>query len=178
MQLLTNEVEKQSFSGEGKKYIFDYIYNIVRQKQEQTKKQEQDQLQRQYTQSALISNNFQNYKVTNGYNFSGYNITKYLGLVSGEVVEGTGLVSDLRADFSDLFGTTSKTYSKKIKNVKKAALSDMISEAISLGANAIIGVSYNNMIFSRDMIGVSVNGTAVYIEPEEKWSEEQKKYVW
>lgn len=118
--------------------------------------------------------NIKNYfKVTNGYNFCGYNITKYLGLVSGEVVEGTGMVSDLRANFSDIFGTTSKTYSEKIKRIKKAALSDMISEATSLGANAIIGISYNSMIFTGNMIGISVNGTAVYIEPEGKQSEEQ-----
>lgn len=104
------------------------------------------------------------HKLTTGYTFDNYNITKYIGLVSGEIVVGTGFLSDFKANISDLFGTESKTYSNKLKAAKRAALYDMITESIKGGGNAIIGVSYEYLTFSGNMIGISANGTSVKIE--------------
>lgn len=104
------------------------------------------------------------HKLTTGYNFEGYNITNYLGLVSGEIVMGTGFLADLKASLSDLFGTKSKAYSDKLKDAKKAALNNMIIESINNEGDAIIGISYEYITFSGNMIGISVNGTSVKIE--------------
>ena len=105
-----------------------------------------------------------NHIFTTGYNFEGYRIIEYLGLVSGESVIGTGYISDLKAGFSDLFGVESEAYSNKIKYVKKAALYDLLHESVEKGGNATIGISYDYVTFSGNMIGVSVNGTCVKIE--------------
>ena len=105
-----------------------------------------------------------NHKMTTGYSFQGYNITDYIGLVSGEIVVGTGFLSDLKAGISDLLGTQSMTYSNKLKEAKKVALYDMITDSIKNGGNAIIGISYSYITFSGNMIGIAVNGTAVKIE--------------
>ena len=88
-------------------------------------------------------------------------------LVSGEIVIGTGYFSNLEASFSDIFGVQSTEYSDKIKKAKTFALNDMIAESTEKGGNAIIGVSYDIITFNRDMIGVSVNGTSVIVEPEQ-----------
>ena len=67
---------------------------------------------------------------------------------------------------SDFFGAVSKKYSLKIQKAKNRAVYDMIKDSVSRGANAIIGLSYGYITFSRDMIGVSVTGTSVIIEPD------------
>lgn len=105
-----------------------------------------------------------NHKLTTGYNFEGYSITNYIGLVSGEIVIGTGFLSDFKASVADLFGVESKAYSDKLKDAKKTALHDMIVESVKNGGNAVIGISYEYVVFSGNMIGISVNGTSVKIE--------------
>lgn len=103
------------------------------------------------------------HKVTTGYDFQGYRIEKYVGLVSGEIVCGTGMLKDFKASVSDLFGAESKAYAGTIKAAKKSVLVDMIKESISFGGNAIIGIDYDIITLGGNMIGVSVNGTSVII---------------
>lgn len=103
--------------------------------------------------------------LTTGFDFSGYIIKEYKGLVSGECVIGTGILSDFLSGFSDLTGTKSKAYSEKMKEVKKEALNEMIVESVNRGGNAIIGISYSHVTFAgSNMIGISVNGTSVCLE--------------
>ena len=108
--------------------------------------------------------NVKEHKLTTGYNFENHRITKYNGIVSGEVVLGTGFLADFKASFSDLFGTESKSYSNKLKEAKRLAIYDMITESLTLKGNAIIGITYNYVTFTGNMIGISVTGTSVNIE--------------
>lgn len=104
------------------------------------------------------------HKLTTGYNFERCNIIKYNGVVSGETVIGTGFLSDFKAGISDFFGGESKVYSNKLKEAKQAAMYDMIIESVKLGGNAVIGIAYNYVMFTGNMIGISVTGTSVLIE--------------
>ena len=63
-----------------------------------------------------------------------------------------------------MFGVESKAYSDKLKDAKKTALHDMIVESVKNEGNAVIGISYEYVVFSGNMIGISVNGTSVKIE--------------
>lgn len=110
----------------------------------------------------------QKHKVSTGYNFENYEITEYIGLVSGESVIGTGWFSTIEAGLSDFLGSGAATYSEKMKKAKEEAIIDMITESIKIEGNAIIGISFQFLTFSGDMIGVSVNGTAVKIRKIEK----------
>ena len=74
-----------------------------------------------------------------------------------------GGLSTMESGISDFLGVESTTYSDKIKRAKKVALNDMVKESIAKGGNAIIGISYEIISLSRDMIGVSVNGTSVIV---------------
>lgn len=109
-----------------------------------------------------------NHKLTTGYNFEGCHIIKYNGVVSGETVIGTGFLADFKAGMSDLFGVESKAYSYKLKEAKRAAMYDMITESLDLGGNAIIGITYSYVTFAGNMIGISVNGTSVNINRNQK----------
>lgn len=52
----------------------------------------------------------ENHVITTGYNFDGYCIKAYKGVISGSVVLGTGFLSELGAGISDLFGSQSEVF--------------------------------------------------------------------
>ena len=103
------------------------------------------------------------FKVTTGYDFEGYQIMDYKGIVSGDIVLGTGFISEFAASWSDAFGTTSNTFAGKMKTAKQKALKQLMSNAMITGANAVIGIDFDYTMFSNNMLGVSANGTAVVI---------------
>ena len=114
--------------------------------------------------NAMHQKKIDSHMLTTGYDFQGYKIEKYLGLVSGDCVVGTGIIADLFSDFSDITGAKSKTFSSKMKDIKQAAVQEMIEDSVRLGGNAIIGITYDHITFSgKNMIGISVNGTSVKI---------------
>ena len=102
--------------------------------------------------------------LTSGYDFEGYNIVEYLGFCSGECVLGTGFLSNLEADISDILGIGSTFYKEKLAKAKGFAAQNLEQQALSRGANAVIGVDLDYTMFSSNMIGVMMNGTAVKIE--------------
>lgn len=104
------------------------------------------------------------FMTTTGYNFEGYAIKKYLNIVNGKIVLGTGFLSELSASVTDFLGTTSGTIQGKIGKAKAMALENMIQSALGLGANAIIGIDFDITTLSNNIIAVSANGTAVVIE--------------
>lgn len=104
--------------------------------------------------------------VTTGYNFEGYHIKEYLNLIHGEIVIGTGYYSELTASISDIFGLSSNAFKGKLVQAKKAVEDQMITNAVVVGANAIISVDFDILTFSNNMIAVSGNGTAVVVEKE------------
>lgn len=102
--------------------------------------------------------------ITTGYNFDGYKITDYKGVVSGETVIGTGLISEFLASVDDAMGMNSNSFSAKLRKVKENALGKLKIQSALAGGNAVIGVDFDYITFSNNMIGVSANGTAVVIE--------------
>ena len=110
-----------------------------------------------------------NFKITTGYNFEGYNIVDYRGVVSADVVAGTGVVSELLAGFTDTFGKRSGSFEGKLSKARQDVLTEMKRKAVeNARANALIGVDLDIVTFSNDMIGVSGLATAVRIERIEK----------
>lgn len=111
-----------------------------------------------------IDNRRINHMLTSGYNFEGYKIVSYNGIVSGEVVLGTGFLSEFSASISDLFGSVSEEFSAKMVKAKEIATLKMTNLSASKGGNAIIGVDFDYTTFGNNMIAVSANGTSVVIE--------------
>lgn len=106
--------------------------------------------------------------ITTGFNFEGYEIVKYCGLVSGEIVLGTGFLSEFSASVSDFFGSFSNKFANKMGEAKLAATSQLIANAVAKGGNAVIGVDFDYITFGNNMIGVSANGTAVVVKKIEE----------
>lgn len=163
-------VDEAGFLPKGKEYVLSFIescsqeiYNKLKLLEEEQQKIQQtilDDSQRQIKQQELIRNHL----VTMGYNFEGYKIKKYISVLSGSVVLGTGFLSEIGANISDLLGTRSTLFSDKLEEAREYALNNLILKSAEKDGNAIIGVNFDYITFSGNMIGVIANGTAVEIE--------------
>ena len=101
--------------------------------------------------------------MTTGYDFEGYKIIQYKGIISGECVLGTGFLAEFNASISDLTGSKSEVFSNKLKEAKSHALFNLQESCYVEGGNAIIGIDFDYVTFASNMIGVIANGTAVVV---------------
>lgn len=92
-------------------------------------------------------------------------VQRYLGVVTGEVILGANIVRDLFASITDIFGGRSGKYEEVLARGREQALRELEDKALSLGANAVIGVDidYETIGARGSMLMVSVSGTAVIL---------------
>lgn len=96
----------------------------------------------------------------------GKRITHYYGIVSGETIIGANVFRDLFASIRDIVGGRAGSYEEVLREAKDTALREMQEQAISRGANAVIGVDldYETVGSNGSMLMVTACGTAVTIE--------------
>lgn len=96
----------------------------------------------------------------------GKRITKYYGIVTGEIIIGANLFRDFFASIRDIVGGRSGSYEEVLRQAKDTALREMQDQAALLGANAVVGVDldYETVGDSGSMLMVTASGTAVRIE--------------
>ena len=101
--------------------------------------------------------------VTTTPNLEGRKIKKYIGIVSGEAIMGANVFKDFFAGIRDIVGGRSASYEKELRKAKQIALDEMIEQAESLGANAILAVDldYETLGQGGSMLMVTASGTAV-----------------
>ena len=102
--------------------------------------------------------------LTSGFNFEGYEIVEYLGLISSVIVLGTSERDERELRFADKWGIMSDRFSNRLKQAKEIALNELVQQAEAMGSNAIIGINTDFQIFSDNIIGSTANGTAVKIQ--------------
>jgi len=101
----------------------------------------------------------------------GYEIDRYLGIVSAQVVAGTDVFTDIVASFSDFFGGRSGVYKRELSAIGKEALEELRGKCDRLGANALVGVRIDHDEISgkgKAMLMVTASGTAVVASPTRK----------
>ncbi|HEY8900408.1 MAG TPA: YbjQ family protein [Chthoniobacterales bacterium] len=106
-------------------------------------------------------------KTTTGFDFEGYVITDYKGLVRGITVRSPTLVQGLLGGLKSIVGGRIGAYTEMCEQARQHALDSLIEHATQLGANAIIGVRYDaSEVVSRESATeVLCYGTAVSIRP-------------
>lgn len=104
--------------------------------------------------------------VTTTNSVEGHKVTRYITVVSGEVIMGANIIRDLAAGIRDLTGGRSKGYEKTLQKSRSEALNEMVQNAQAVGANAVIGVDidYETVGQNGSMLMVTVSGTAVVLE--------------
>ncbi|HEV2528706.1 MAG TPA: heavy metal-binding domain-containing protein [Thermomicrobiales bacterium] len=104
--------------------------------------------------------------VTTTASLEGRRITRYLGLVNGEAILGVNIAKDLFASVRDVIGGRSNTYEQELDRARDLAINEMVAQAQSFGANAVIGVDldYETLGNGGSMLMVAAAGTAVVYE--------------
>jgi len=95
----------------------------------------------------------------------GYEIEEVHGIVTGHAVAGANAFKDLKGKFTDFFGGRSSTYEKVLHKYEVVVVEIMIEKAKEVGANAVLGISFDFEVMSFDgqMLMIMTTGTAMTI---------------
>jgi len=102
--------------------------------------------------------------ITTSSSLEGFKVNSQLGLVRGITVRSRGLGGNIAGGFMAMFGGKSAIYTELCENSREEALKLMISNAESLGANAIINMRYESNEVMQGLTEVLAYGTAVIVE--------------
>ena len=93
----------------------------------------------------------------------GRQVRDYLGVVTGEVIVGANIFSDLFASVRDIVGGRSGAYEGALRDARKQAFAELQAEARELGADAVIGIDIDYEVLGKagSMLMVTASGTAV-----------------
>ena len=116
------------------------------------------------TASRTTSNRMTDITITTTDTLEGQTISDYLGVVSGEAVIGANVVSDMAAGIRNVVGGRSGSYEKKIATGRSEAIDDIQAEAADLGADAVVGSSFDYEEMAEGMLWVNLSGTAVTLD--------------
>lgn len=97
----------------------------------------------------------------------GQRIVRYVGVVAGEAILGTGFDQTITASLRDLTGGRVSGWEVQIQQARYAALTEMCERAQAAGANAVVGVAIDYEFVGQggSIVFVSATGTAVVAEP-------------
>ncbi len=96
----------------------------------------------------------------------GKKIVDYKGIVFGEVISGVDFIKDFAAGLTNFFGGRSGSYEGELIEARERAIAEMSDRALSIGANAIVGVDVDYEVLGQanNMLMVTASGTAVVVE--------------
>jgi uncharacterized protein YbjQ (UPF0145 family) len=101
---------------------------------------------------------------TTSFDFEGYRIIRYLGVVRGITVRSRSVVGQFAAGVQQVFGGNITIYTELCENARGEAFELMLQHAAALGANALIGVRYDANDVTDGVTEVLAYGTAVVLE--------------
>ncbi len=103
--------------------------------------------------------------ITTTYTIEGYRISEYKGLVRGVVVRAPTIVQGLLGSLKNIIGGRIGSYTDMCEQTREQAYQVMIEHAKALGANAIVGVSYDaaEVVSKESATEVLCYGTAVVV---------------
>lgn len=103
--------------------------------------------------------------ITTTPNVEGKHISKYCGVVAGEVILSTDVFEDMFSGIRYLTGGRAGSNERELQKARELALQELQAHAIQLGANAVVGVDLDYAILGtgHSMLMVSASGTAVVL---------------
>lgn len=97
-----------------------------------------------------------------------HRIVSVKGLVRGNTIRARHVGNDIMAMLKSIVGGEISEYTKMMAESREQALDRMRAEALSLGANAIVGVRITTSMVMQGSAEILAYGTAVVIEPEDR----------
>ena len=94
----------------------------------------------------------------------GKKIVKALGMVRGNTVRARHIGHDIMAQLRNIVGGEVTDYTKMLAETREQSIDRMTTEAVEMGANAIIGVRFSTSYIMTGAAELLAYGTAVIIE--------------
>ncbi len=94
----------------------------------------------------------------------GKTITRFFGLVSGSTVRAKHIGKDFLAGFKNIVGGELRAYTELLTEARTEAVSRMVEEAQSLGANAVVNVRFSTSSVAQGAAELFAYGPAVNVE--------------
>ena len=104
--------------------------------------------------------------ITNIETVPGKTMVEHFGLVSGSTIRAKHIGRDLMAGLKNLVGGEIHEYTKLMAESREQALDRMVTEAVALGANAVVGVQFSTSLLAASAAELLAYGTAVILEEE------------
>ncbi len=107
-----------------------------------------------------------NLPVTTTFAIDGYRVREYKGVVRGIVVRAPTISQGLLGGLKSIIGGQIGAYTEMCEQARQQALDEMLEHARQLGANAVIGMSYDATEIGGRAAATEVlcYGTAVIVE--------------
>lgn len=102
--------------------------------------------------------------ITNTEEIPGVTITSIYGIVSGSTVRAKHAGRDIAAGLKNVFGGELKGYTELLQESRDEAIKRMKSQALKLGANAIVNVRFSTSSVAAGASEIYVYGTAVSVD--------------
>ena len=102
--------------------------------------------------------------LTNTEEIPGKKIVAFYGVVSGSTVRAKHVGKDLLAGIKNIFGGELKGYTELLQETRDQAIERMKSQALQMGANAIVNVRFSTSSVAAGAAEIYVYGTAVSVE--------------
>lgn len=117
---------------------------------------------------AAVSPEASSFIITTTPTIQGYKIKKVLGVVTGLTPRTRGVLGQFVGGIQSMFGGEITAFTSELEKARLEAMERVRSKAISLGANAIVGLDLetSDMGFQMGVVVISATGTAVIVEPE------------
>ncbi len=94
----------------------------------------------------------------------GFEIEKYLGVESVQLVMGTGIVAEFVSDLSDFVGERSSKFENKMLMAKYYAMNRLKKQAVNMGGDAVVGIGFEYPVYSGNKMGFVAYGTVVKLK--------------
>ncbi|MDE2148764.1 MAG: heavy metal-binding domain-containing protein [Gammaproteobacteria bacterium] len=98
-------------------------------------------------------------------NIAGQRVVKTLGQCFGVVVRSRGIGGNIMAGLRSLAGGEITEYTQMLEEARRHALDRMLTNARSMGANAVLMMRFDSSEIGQTMSEIVAYGTAVVIEP-------------
>ena len=98
----------------------------------------------------------------------GMRITKVTGAAFGLIVRSRGVGGNFVAGLRSLVGGEIHEYTRMLADAREDAIERLVEHAKGLGANAVVGMSFDSADIGQSMTEVVAYGTAVVVAKETK----------
>lgn len=102
--------------------------------------------------------------LTNIETVPGKQIVRSFGLVQGSTIRAKHLGRDFAAGLKNIVGGELKGYTELLQESRAEATNRMVSQAQSLGANAVVNVRFTTSSVAQGASEILAYGTAVVVE--------------